>query len=195
MSPLGARVSLSPPFLGNPPRLCGDSCAPARAPWVSFSGACSPDRLACSLETLRLALLKGLPRGSSWTRGRGPAGEQWSSVAPGRQALPVKPFPGDPAAGGSKARGLTKSANALHFLLFLVLFVKVSGSGEANADLALLSGVTLGVSFPLCGWELCPPGDVAWLEILRSLGLDLAPRGTQASQVIPKCSCICQPWF
>lgn len=79
-------------------------------------------------------------------------------MAPGRQALPVKPFPGDPAAEGSEARGLTKSANALHFLSFLVLFVKVSGSGKANADLALLGGVTLGVSFPLCGWGLCPQG-------------------------------------
>lgn len=57
-------------FLGNPLRLGGDSCAQP-SHWESFLFLRSHSRpsrgLACSPD-----LLKGLPGGSSWMRGRGP---------------------------------------------------------------------------------------------------------------------------
>lgn len=88
-----------PPFLGKPLRLGGDSCALALLRGVSFCRArppVPPETLARSPETpqdTRPDLGKGLPTGSSWMGvGEATAGEQWASVAAGRQALPVNPF-------------------------------------------------------------------------------------------------------
>lgn len=100
-------VRLSPPFLGNPRRR-GDSCAPVHARRASSSCAGSPDRAGLQPGANGRALLKGLPRGSSWTRGRGQTGQQWASVAAGHQELPVNPW-GEQLQGASWKPGLLGS--------------------------------------------------------------------------------------
>lgn len=135
-----------PPSLGKPLRLGGDSCALALLRGVSFSRAHTPrppETLACSPETPRdtgLDLLKGLPTGSSWMReGEAAAGEQWASVAAGRQALPVNPFlegqlwaaprrPGLLGAGaGGGGEGMDKAGQYTEPFLSQGLFAEVIG--------------------------------------------------------------------
>lgn len=138
------------------PRLCGDSCAQPAPGGVSFSGACSLDRLACSLETLRLAF-EGAPWRVFLDKREGPAGNNGLLWLTDARRFLISPSWGS-GCKGEQGKGIDTSANALHFSCSSALVAKVSGSGEANADLALLSGVTLEPFFSPLQLGLYPQG-------------------------------------